>query len=231
MRNLPAHCLPAGALAKDGRAAKMKRTTWHPLLLGVVLGLLATIATVTDLTLIVPATEASNVVGFYMTLLLLAAALGGPLAGAIASTSLLVIPALFGPPDIVEIWSDPVVFWTNLLVVSTVVALVGLAYRTIFERVKMPGRLLLWAGIVIAVYIILAPANLVLQHYFHGEAGVLPAILTTYRVYIPQVIFDILCTTLVFVALPARYRRPLWIKVQPAPPRAEDEAQAVEIGT
>jgi MFS family permease len=209
----------------------MKKTIWRPLVLGVVLGLLATIATVTGLTYIVPATEANNVVGFYMTLLLLAAALGGPLAGAIASTLFIVIPALFGPPDVKEIWNDPVVFWRNLLVIGTVVALVGLAYRLIFQRVKMPGRLLLWAGIVIAVYLIIAPANLVLQHYFHGEVDVLPSVLTTYRVYVPQAIFDILCTSLVFVALPARYRRPLWIKMQPASPPAEDKAQAVETRT
>jgi hypothetical protein len=208
----------------------MKKTIWRPLVLGTALGLLATIATVTDLTFTVLATEASNVVGFYMTLLLLAAALGGPLAGVIASTLFLVIPALFGPPDVKEIWSDPVVFWTNLLVVGTVVALVGFAYRLIHERLKMPGRLLLWAGMVLAVYIILAPANLVLQHYLHGEANVLSSVLTTYRVYVPQAIFDILCTSLVFIALPARYRRPLWIKTQPVP-AAEEKALAVETGT
>jgi hypothetical protein len=209
----------------------MKKTIWRPLVLGLALGLLASIATVTGLTFIVPGTEADNAVGFYMTLLLLATALGGPLAGVIASTLLIVISALFGPPDMVEIMSDPVVFWTNLLVVGTLVALAGFAYRSIFERVKMPGRLLLWAGIVIAVYIINSPANLVPQYYLHGEVGVLPAILTSYRVYIPQAIFDIFCTSLVFIALPARYRRPLWIKTEPVPPPAQVEAQAVETGT
>lgn len=209
----------------------MKKTIWRPLVLGIALGLLAGIATVADLTFIVPAAGATNVVGFYMTLLLLAAALGGPLAGAMASTLSIAIPALFGSPEMVEIWSDPVVFWTNVLVVGTVVALVGFAYRSIFERLRMPWRLLLWAGIVAAVYIIIIPANLVLQHYFHGEVGVLPVVLATYRVYVPQAIFDILCTSLVFIALPARYRRPLWIKARPAPPAAEEKPPAVEIGT
>lgn len=209
----------------------MKKTIWRPLVLGVVFGLLAGIAAVTDLTFIVPAAGSTNVVGFYMTLLLLAAALGGPLAGAIASTLSIAIPALFGPPDTVEIWSDPVVLWTNLLVVGTLMVLVGFAYRAIFERVKMPWCLLPWAGIVMAVYIIVAPANLALQYYLHGEVGVLPVILTTYRIYIPQAIFDILCTSLVFIALPVRYRRPLWIKMHPAPPTTEDKAQAAETGT
>jgi hypothetical protein len=209
----------------------MKRTIWRPGVLGVIFGLLAGITSVTGFLFIVPGTDSDNAVGFYMTLLLLAAALGGPLAGAIASTLLITLSNFFGSPDQQAIMSDPVVFWTNLLVVGTLVALVGFAYRSIFERVKMPGRLLLWAGIVIAFYILNSPANLVPQYYFHGEVGVLPAILTSYSVYIPQAIFDIFCTSLVFIALPARYRRPLWIKVAPVPPPAQVEAQAVETGT
>jgi hypothetical protein len=97
-----------------------------------------------------------------------------------------------------------------MLVVGTLVALVGLAYRLIFERTKMPVRLLLWAGIVIVMYIINSPANLVLQYYLYGEVGVLPAILGAYRVYVPQAIFDIVFTSLVFIALPSSYTRPLW---------------------
>ena len=209
----------------------MKKTVWRPLVLGIALSLLASITMITDLTFIVPAAGTTNVVGFYMTLLLLAAALGGPVAGAIASTLSIAIPALFGPPaDMVEIWSDPVVLWTNLVVVGTVVASVGFSYRLIFKRVNMTARLLIWAGIVIGVYIIITPANLVLQHTLHGEVGVLPDVLATYRVYIPQAICDIVFTSLVFVALPARYRRPLWITQRPAPPR-EEQAPAVEIGT
>jgi hypothetical protein len=208
----------------------MNKTVWRPLVFGTALGMLAGIAAVTDLTFIVPAAGATNVVGFYMTLLLLAAALGGPLAGALASTLSIAIPALLGPPDMVEIWSDPVVLWTNLLVVGTVVALAGFAYRLIFARVKMPARLLLWAGVVIGVYVVITPANLVLQHYLHGEVGVLPVVLNTYRVYIPQAICDILFTSLVFVALPARYRRPLWITEQRAPPPTEGQAPAAERG-
>jgi hypothetical protein len=188
----------------------MKRTIWRPGVLGVIFGLLAGITSVTGFLFIVPGTDSDNAVGFYMILLLLAAALGGPLAGAIASTLLITLSSFSGSPDQQAIMSDPVVFWTNMLVVGTLVALVGLAYRLIFERTKMPVRLLLWAGIVIVMYIINSPANLVLQYYLYGEVGVLPAILGAYRVYVPQAIFDIVFTSLVFIALPSSYTRPLW---------------------
>jgi hypothetical protein len=195
---------------------RVKKTIWRPLVLGLALGSLAGVATVTGLSFLAPGINTDNAIGFYMTLLLLAAALGGPSAGVMASILLITISAFWGPPDMMEIMSDPVIFWTNLPVVAMLMVLVGLAYHVIFERLKMPVRLVLWAGIVIAVYIINSPANLVPQYYFHGEVGVLPAILSGYKVYIPQAIFDIFFTCLVFVALPTRYLKPLWYEPKKA---------------
>jgi hypothetical protein len=162
------------------------------------------------------------VIGFFTTLFLLSAALGGPLAGAIASTICVVIAAFFGSPDLKEALSDPVIFWSNVIVTGTFVALVGFAYRLIFERVKMPARLLPWAGIVIAYYLLYLPANAGAQFYFNGDSGFLSAILGSYNAYIPQVFFDIFITSLVFIALPSRYRRPLWYEPKKVPEQLRD---------
>ena len=107
-----------------------------------------------------------------------------------------------------EIIGDPVNFWTNMFVVGILMVIVGLAYRWIFERVKMPARLLPWAGVVIFVHILNSPANIAVQSYIKGESGILPEILASYKTYIPQAIFDIFFTCLVFIALPERYRKP-----------------------
>jgi len=204
----------------------MKKTIWRPLVLGVVLGLLAGLATVTGLFFIVPGTEDVtgyyNAIGFYMILLLLAAALGGPQAGAIASILWLTIENFFGPPDMKAIFDDPEVFWANLIVVGTLMVLVGFAHRLIFEQVKMPARLLLWSVLVIVVYIIIVPANIALQAYLLDAVVVLPAILFGYRTYIPQAIFDIFFTSLVFIALPASYTRPLWYEPKKALDRSAE---------
>lgn len=193
------------------RDANMKKTIWRPLVLGVVSGLLAGIATVTGLSFLTPGIT-NNTIGFYMTLFLLAAALGGPLAGAIAPMLWVIIAALFGPPDVKAVITIPATFWSNMIAVGAVVALVGLAYRTIFERVKMPARLLVWAGIVIACYVIGLPSSLIPQDYLLGDppSDILPAVLYSYQTYIPQAIFDILITSLVFMALPSSHTRPLW---------------------
>ena len=196
----------------------MKKTIWQPLVLGVVFGLLAGIATVTGLSFITPGIT-DNAIGFYVTLFLLSAALGGPLAGAIAPAEMVIISALFGPPEMKDIITIPAVFWSNLLALGTTMALVGFAYRLIFERLKMPARLLAWAGIIIAYYFISIPASIIPQYYLLGDppSEILPAVLGAYKTYIPQAIFDICFTSLVFIALPARYRRPLWYESKKAP--------------
>ena len=188
----------------------MKKTIWQPVVLGVVFGLLAGIAMVSGLSFLLSSTEASNVIGFYMVLFLLSAAIGGPLAGAITSTICVTIVAFFCPPEMREVLSDPINLWSNVFVTGILVALMGFGYRLIFEHVKMPVRLLPWAGIVIGYYIISGPINISIQFYLHGEAGILSAVLGSYKDYIPQAFFDIFITSLIFIALPARYLRPLW---------------------
>lgn len=185
------------------------------MLLGLVFGLLAGVATVAELSFLVEGTDTSSAIGFYITLLLLAAAFGGPLAGAIASTLFLTISLWYGPADMKTVLSEPAVFWTNAVVLSVLLALVGVAYLWIFERTNMPLRLLPWAGIVVAVYLVNSPIIISLQYYLVGGVDPLPAILFSYRIYVPQLIFDVCVTYLVFVALPERYRRPLWYPPQP----------------
>ena len=63
------------------------------------MGVLAGIATITGLSFLTPGVDINNAIGIYMTILLLSAALGGPLAGALASIIFITIATLFGPPD------------------------------------------------------------------------------------------------------------------------------------
>jgi len=189
----------------------VNKTLWQPLVLGIVLGSLAGISIVTGLTFLTPGL-ATNAIGFYATLLLLSAVLGGPLAGIVASTSMIIISALFGSLEMKEVITIPAVFWSNVLALGMIEILIGYGYRFIFERMKMPVRLLPWAGIVIAYYLLNSPISLTLQYFLLGDplSEVLPAVLYSYQTYISQAIFDIFITSLIFIALPARYLRPLW---------------------
>jgi len=189
----------------------VKKIIWQPLVLGIALGLLAGISIVTGLTFLTPGL-ATNAIGFYATLLLLSAALGGPLAGVVASVSMIIISALFGSPEMKAVITIPAIFWTNVLVQGVVVILAGFGYRLIFERMRMPARLLPWAGIVIAYYLLSNPFSLTLQYFLLGDpmSEVIPAVLYSYQTFVPQAIFDIFITSLIFIALPTRYLKPLW---------------------
>lgn len=196
----------------------MKKTIWQPLVLGIVLGSLAGLTIVTGLSFLTPGINA-NAIGIYGTLLLISAALGGPLAGVAASTLFVIISAMFGMPDMKAVITIPAIFWSNLLASATILVLVSLAYRFIFERLKIPKRLLPWAGIVIAYYFLVSPASIISQTYLLGDpvSEIIPSIIYSYQSYIPQAIFDIFITCLVFIALPARYLRPLWYELRKMP--------------
>lgn len=191
----------------------MKKTIWMPVALGLAMGTLAGVATVTGLSiLIVDVTENSNSIGFYVTLFLLAAAFGGPIAGMLASTMWVLISARFGSPDMQAVITVPTIFWSNVIALGTVVAFVGLSYRAIYERTRMPVRLLPWAATVFAFYLVALPFSLLPQYFFLGDSlsEVPSAVLRAYLTYLPQALFDIFFTSLVFFALPASRTRPLW---------------------
>lgn len=190
---------------------QIKKTFWQPVVFGVIFGTLAGITMTTGLSFLVPGIN-STAIGLYGILSLIAAALGGPLSGAIAPIFWIGIVALFGSPEMKEIITIPPVFWSNLFSQAVTLILVGFAYRLIFERMKMPALLLPWAIIVIAYYALSNPISIIPQYYLlEGPASeIASAILEAYTTYVPQIIFDIVFTSLVFIALPERYRRPLW---------------------
>ena len=196
----------------------MNKTIWQPVMLGITAGLLAGIGTAANLSFLISGIT-DNAIGFFVTLFLLAAALGGPLAGAIAPALWVTISALFGPPDMQAVITPPDTFWSNLIALGAFTALVGFAYRLIFERLKMPVRLLPWAGIVVAYYFVTLPASITPQYILSGDptSEILPAVLSAYTDYIPQAIFDIFFTCLVFIALPARFSRPIWYEPKQTP--------------
>jgi MFS family permease len=196
---------------------RVKKTIWQPMLLGTVLGVLASVTAITGLAFLTTGIT-ENAIGVHATLFLLAAALGGPLAGVIAPTLWVIIAAFFGPPDMRALLATPAVFWVNVISLAATFILVGFAYRLIFNNVRMPLRLLAWAGVVIGFYAIVSPSSIIPQYLLLGDpvSGIWPAVKYGYETEAPQAIFDIFVTSLVFIALPAAYARPLWYERKPA---------------
>jgi hypothetical protein len=186
----------------------MKRAFWLPILIGSAFGLLAGISLSVNLVII---TSSSWAIGFYVTLYLLSTALGGPLAGLLTPVVTLTIIALFGYPELKTMASDPVIYWTNVVVIGGTVSMLGFAYRFIFRRYKMPMRLLPWAGIAAAYYIISVPSLILLQSFFIESGSLVEA----FKGFLPQLIFDVAATSLIWLALPEHFRKPLWVEPDP----------------
>jgi hypothetical protein len=97
----------------------------------------------------------------------------------------------------------------------------GWAYKNlVFNRLRMPMLVLGWAGLVLVFYFIFAAPGFAIGQsvlyqdqftVFYGEgASLVDAYLTLARGVAPEALIATLITSLVIVALPQRYRRPLW---------------------
>lgn len=92
--------------------------------------------------------------------------------------------------------------------------------KLVFNRLQMPTLILGWAGLVLVFYYILAVPGFVIGQWlfypdqyaaFYGEAASLIEVyLTLARGVAPEALITMMITSLVIVALPRRYRRPLW---------------------
>lgn len=198
----------------------MKKTIWQPVVLGLAIGLLAGISMAVGLSISVPDSAGGiNIVGFHMALFLLSAAIGGPVAGAITPITSLIAALLFGPPDLRAAVSDPLSFWANSFVMGAFMALIGIGYRAIFERLKMPARLLLWIVIILAHYAFHSP---ILEFILTGRVNFIKSMIGSLNFYTVQILFDIFFTSLVFIALPASFAHPLWYEAKKAPDQNGD---------
>ena len=97
----------------------------------------------------------------------------------------------------------------------------GLAYKIIvFRYLEMPVRLVGWVVLVLAYYyVFVIPGFVIGQALFDSqgfikdygaETSLVRAYATLGRGALPEALLTTLVTTLVFVALPRKYRRPLW---------------------
>lgn len=89
----------------------------------------------------------------------------------------------------------------------------GFAYKKlVYERLQMPTRLLGWVGLIlIYYYVFVLPGFTIGLITFHGETTPFLELYTNLAGgVIPEALLTTLITSLVMLALPEKYRRPLW---------------------
>ena len=83
--------------------------------------------------------------------------------------------------------------------------------RLVYERLKMPARLIGWIVlIIIYYYILVVPGFAIGLVAFYGEPDVLGLYLALAKGVVVEVLITTIVTTLVLLALPQKYHRPLW---------------------
>jgi hypothetical protein len=83
--------------------------------------------------------------------------------------------------------------------------------KLVFERLKMPTRLIGWIFlVVIYYYVFVVPGFAIGLVAFYGESDLLGVYAALAKGVIVEVLITTTVTTLALLALPQKYQRPLW---------------------
>ena len=201
----------------------MKKTIWIPIVISLVFAFLGWLILIAGFSIPIPGLEAN--VGVSEIFNLIAAILGGPITVVIGNI-------LFGiVVSDAHLW--PTSFYLTLAdVIAHIISLVLVifCYRFFYERAKRYEQakrnvivIASWVLISISYYFVLIPLQVTFINL------VIPGMLTfseLFRGTIPEILATTFITTLILLALPKRYRRPLWYETKPGTPSTETKALA-----
>ena len=198
---------------------QMKRTIWVPVMIGVVFAIF--ILLVSEAEFVIPLGNNYSI-GIGEIFNVLSAALGGPVAVIITLmvTSIghfLLNPTLYTDMQFLFIASGDAVIHMGAMLVVTIIY-----YRVLYPRVNKKVVFIAgwWLAIGIYYYIALLPLQVALLNYADpGFGAAYPAFA---KIFFPEFLGTAVITTLVWFALPVRYRRPQWVKLKNVPSQSDE---------
>jgi hypothetical protein len=114
----------------------------------------------------------------------------------------------------------PTGFLSDMAAHSASGLFVGLLYRPVYNRWRMPALLLVWGLLLVTYYygflipVFLAAALLTespsIPDIFGSDLSFFQAYAITMQAVWPEVLGTLIVTALILVGLPEKYRRPLW---------------------
>ena len=196
---------------------KVKKTIWIPVMIGIVSGALILLAS--EVHFLIP-TGGDSYIGIGEIFTTLSAALGGPMAVMITllvtygGGIMLYLDLYTDLPPILIALADATAHLCALLVVA-----IGYG-KLLHPRARKTSMFLVGWWLTIGVYYYLAflPLEVVLLNLVDPGHGVTyPSIA---RSVFLEFLGTVVITTLLWIALPARYRRPQWLEPKPMPDRS-----------
>lgn len=200
---------------------QIKKTISVPIIIGI--GSAALILLVSEVDFAIPLGNNYSI-GIGEILNTLSAALGGPIA---VITTVLVTgighfilnPNLYADTQFIFIaLADAFIHMVAMMVVAINY------YQVIYPRVRKIGIFFMgwWLSIGVYYYLVLLPLQVALLNYADPDYG---ATYPTFaKIFFPEFLGTATITTLIWFALPTRYRRPQWV-MQKNAPRQSDEVQ------
>lgn len=175
----------------------MNKNIWTPLIVASVFGLVALVIVLAGF--IIPIAGTGVVTDPREIFVSIGSALTGPIGAVIIGTM-----AGIAEPGGISL--------ASLLAHIAGALWMAFAYKKfVYERMKMPLRLAGWALlIVLYYYIFLVPGFTLGLVLFYGEADPLGLYMTLAKGVTVEILVTTTVTTLVLLALPQKYHKPLW---------------------
>jgi len=194
---------------------KVKKTIWIPFVLGSALGLIDFASLTVDFLIPLGLFGAT---GPQEVLVLISAALGGPLGLLVACLfqevghHFFFLKALFSPEQMASRGTLYSIadFSAHILAALAV----AYCYKFLHQRAK---KVYVFFGGWILIVVIYYTLLVLLQFFLIGFVIDLPPLSALFRNFLPEFLVVTIISTLIWVALPRRYRKPLWIEPKKAP--------------
>ena len=179
---------------------------WKALIIAIIFGLASLFTIVSGVHFYLPGTSAiSDPREIFNSL---GAAITGPIGGFIIGF----LSTFFGPASNLKFY--------NIIQHLISAIWIGWAYKKlVYEKYRMPNLVFGWLFLIFVYYFISYLPGLIILHFMFnslfqefvgGPLTLWQAIIKLYSGWMPEIIFTTFYTTLVLIALPEKYRRPLW---------------------
>lgn len=191
---------------------RVKRTIWISAVGGLILGALSFLITAADITIQI---SDDLILGPWEIVNALSAALFGPIGLLITELGLDISGYLYLIKGVYPAPQDVYFMIGNYVAHVTAMLLVAFGYRFLFRRLTLLPLLVTWIPLMGIYYLV----GVVLQVTFFNIA--VPGLEASYATFFSNVRLEFILvsgiTALILVALPERYRRPVWYESEYPP--------------
>ncbi len=192
----------------------MKKTIWIPILGGLIFGALSYLISVADITVQI---SDDLILGPWEIINTLSAALFGPIGLLITQLGMDIGGYVYLIKGVYPAPQDLYFMIGDFIAHSVSMMLVAFCYRFIYPRMKMPRLLAGWVLIMGIYYLVEVP--LAASLFNIAVPGLGASIMDYFSNVRLEFVLVTVTTSLVLLALPERYRRPLWVE-QKTPDRS-----------